>query len=284
MAIHTGVIKIGRSVQMRRIAPVALAVSLLAVLWVANAAMAITSISQSYLATTDIPLGSIVSLKKNTADEIIPATVSEADNIFGVAINAGSALLTISGTKGTQVQVATSGTAAVLVSDINGTISQGDPITASPIAGVGMKASDNVRIIGMAQSDAKGGSKQSYKDGKGVEKSVTVAQIPVLVNVAYFFKEPDKTIIPAGIQNIANGIAGKKVDSLPILISAAIFVVILIVVSSIVYSMIRSSIISIGRNPMSQSAVYRDLIQLSALVLGILSVGLIAIYLVLTKL
>jgi hypothetical protein len=58
----------------------------------------------------------------------------------------------------------------------------------------------------------------------------------------------------------------------------------LIVVSSIIYSMIRSSIISVGRNPMSQSAIYRDLIQLSALVIGILAVGLISVYLVLTRL
>jgi len=48
--------------------------------------------------------------------------------------------------------------------------------------------------------------------------------------------------------------------------------------------MIRSSIISVGRNPMSQSAVHRDLIQLSALVLGILAVGFTALYLVLTRL
>lgn len=39
-----------------------------------------------------------------------------------------------------------------------------------------------------------------------------------------------------------------------------------------------------GRNPMSQSAVHRDLIQLSALVLGILAVGFTALYLVLTRL
>jgi hypothetical protein len=48
--------------------------------------------------------------------------------------------------------------------------------------------------------------------------------------------------------------------------------------------MIRSSIISVGRNPLSQSAVYRDLIQLSALVLVILAVGLAAIYFILSKL
>ena len=57
-----------------------------------------------------------------------------------------------------------------------------------------------------------------------------------------------------------------------------------LVVSVIIYSIIRSSIISIGRNPMAQSAVYRNVIQLSTLVLAILGVSVIAIYLILTRL
>jgi hypothetical protein len=284
MAIYTEAKRMGESIGRWRIVPVLLSVSVFVTIWLATSVAAVTSISQSYLATKDIPLGSIVSLLKSTSDEITTSTIDNADNIFGVAINAESALLSISGTEGTQVQVASSGTAAVLVSDINGEIVQGDPVTASPIAGVGMKATDNIRIIGMAQSDAKGGSKQTYKTKNGEEKSVMVTTVPVLVNVAYFFREPDKTIIPTAIQNVANGIAGKKVDSLPILISGGIFLIMLIVVVSIIYTMIHSSIISIGRNPMAQSAVYRDLIQLSTLVLAILMVGLVAIYLVLTKL
>jgi hypothetical protein len=90
-------------------------------------------------------------------------------------------------------------------------------------------------------------------------------------------------LIPTAVQSIANALAGKKVNPLPILISIGIFVVTLIVVVSIVYSMIRSSIISVGRNPMSQSAVYRNVIQLSALVLVILGAAVGSIYMVLTK-
>ena len=105
-----------------------------------------------------------------------------------------------------------------------------------------------------------------------------------MVNVSYFFKEPERTLIPSALQNLANALAGKQVDTLPIILAAAVFIIMLIVVVSIIYSMIRSSIISVGRNPLSQSAIYRDLIQLSALVIGILGVGLIAMYLILTRL
>lgn len=245
---------------------------------------ATTTISQSYATSDKLSIGSIVSLKQNTSDEVIAASNNSVDNLFGVVINANNALLSLSNEQKNQVQVATSGIVQVLVSDINGQIAQGDHITASPINGVGMRATDNVRIVGIAQGNLSGGSKETYKDSAGKEQSTIIGQVPVLVNVAYYFKEPSKTIIPSAIQNIADAFAGKQVSTLPIIVSAIIFIVMMIIVVSIVYSMIRSSLISVGRNPMSQSAIYRDLVQLSALVLGILAVGIIAIYLILTRL
>lgn len=251
-----------------------------------TASHAITSISQSYSAKDTLPLGSIVSLENNSSDQVIAAATSNVDSLFGVVINANSSLLSLSNGQANQVQVATSGTARLLVSNINGSISRGDHITASPISGVGMKATGNVRIIGIAQGDitTTSSDKQSYTDKDGVKHDVLLGEVPALINVSYYFKEPDKTIIPSAIQNIANSLAGRPVNTLPIIVSAAIFLIILIIVSSIIYSMIRSSIISVGRNPMSQSAVYRNLIQMSGLVIVILAVGLISIYLVLTKL
>lgn len=247
-------------------------------------ASAATAISQGYMTSDDLTLGSMVSLEKNTTDRVKAATTTNVDGLLGIVINSDSSLLSVTNGQDNQVQVATSGTIQVLVSDINGPVEQGDHITASPLAGIGMRASANVRVIGVAQSDMKSASKQSYKDKDGKQHEVMIGQVPVLVNVAYYFKEPEKTVIPGALQNVANALAGKEVSTLPILLSSGIFVVMLIVVCSIVYSMIRSSIISVGRNPMSQSAIYRDLIQLSALVLAILGVGLLSIYLILTRL
>ena len=245
---------------------------------------AATTISQGYSTKEDLSLGSIVSLQKNSSDTVTAATTSNADSIFGIVINSDSSLLALTNDTKEQVQVATSGTVPVIVSDINGEIHQGDHITASPLRGVGMKASANVRIVGIAQGGMKNATKETYKDKAGKEHSVTLGEVPVIVNVAYFFKEPEKTVVPTALQNMANALAGKTVSTLPIVLSAAVFLIMLIVVSSIIYSMIKSSIISIGRNPMSQAAVYRDLIQLSSLVIAILAVGLIAIYFILTRL
>ena len=245
---------------------------------------ALTPISQGYITSDKLSVGSIVSLKNNTTDEVVGATIDNVDSILGVVINDGSSLLTLSSGQSNQVQVATSGNLPVLISDINGEIKKGDQITASPIKGVGMKATSNTKVIGIAQGDPINSSdKESYTDAQGNKEDITLGQITVLVNVSYYFQQPDKTLIPAAIQNLANAMAGKKVDTLPILISGAIFLVTLIVVVSIIYSMIHSSIISVGRNPMSQSAIYRDVIQLSALVLGILAVARISIFLKLKR-
>ena len=245
---------------------------------------AVTSLSESYSSSDDLAIGSLVSVKDDQTDIVEASESSNVDNLLGVVIASGSSLLTLSNGKEGQVQVATSGTLPVIVSDINGEIVRGDHVTAGPVKGVGMRATANVRVVGIAQGKMTNVREQKYKDSDGATKTMKLGEVPVLVNVAYYFKEPDKTIVPAAIQNVANSLAGREVGTVPILISGAIFLIMLIIVASLIYSMIKSSIISVGRNPLSQSAIYRDLVQLSGLVLGILGVGLVSIYLVLTKL
>jgi hypothetical protein len=250
-------------------------------------AHASTLISESYTSTDKLPAGSIVSLKKGTTDHVEAASTVNAAYILGVIIDSNNSQLSISSSDSNQVHVATNGIEPVLVSDINGPIAVGDSITASPIAGIGMKASENVKVVGVAQEAFPNGSatKTSVTDKKTNQKQdVKLGQISALVNVAYFYKQPDKTLIPSAIQNVANALAGKKVNSLPILISIGIFIMAMIVVVSIVFSLIRSSIISVGRNPMAQAAVYRNVIQLSALIIVILGVAVGSIFMILTRL
>ena len=248
-------------------------------------AYAATTISQGYSTSDNLSIGSIVSISDKSPDQVVAATSSNVNNLIGVVINNGTSLLSVSNGSSNQVQIATNGLAAVLVSDINGAVVQGDQITASPVKGVGMKATNNAKVVGIAQSSASDGQSKtnSYTDSQGKKQKLSLSQVQALIGVTYFYVQPDKTLIPQAIQNLADALAGKKVDSLPIIISAVIFIVTIIIVVSIIFSMIRNSIISIGRNPMAQSAVYRDVIQLSALVLGILAVAVIAIYFILSR-
>lgn len=244
-----------------------------------------TAISQSYIADEPLPIGSIVSLKEDSSDRVEAANIDNVDNILGVVINENNSMIKLSGDQENQVPVANSGTFSVLVSDINGDINRGDHITASPINAVGMKATSNIKVVGIAQSalTQEQGHEDTYTDENGEEHPVLLGEVPVQVDIAYYFKEPDKTIIPSAVQNVTDAIAGKPTKPLPIIISGIIFIITLIAVASIIFSMIRGSIISVGRNPMSQSAVYRNVMQLTALVIGILSVAIASIYLLLTR-
>ena len=245
-------------------------------------ALAVTPVSQSYLTDKTIPLGSLVALDGDSADKVIPADPDSVKNLIGVTINDTTPLVLTSGNSNSAL-VATSGIAPTLVSNLNGEIELGDQITASPIAGVGMKATTNTKVIGVAQSQVSS-KKTETVNVNGKDEEIEIGEIRLLVSVGYHYQEPEKTLIPLALQNIANAMAGKKVDPLPIIISLIIFIVTMIIVISLVYSIVRSSIISVGRNPLAQSAVYRNAIQMSVLVLAIIAVATIAIYLVLTKL
>jgi hypothetical protein len=257
----------------------------LGLLFISSSAHAATLLSQSYITKSSLPVGAIVSLQKGFSDRVEAAKIANVNYIFGVVIDDGSSELSLSNGQTNQVHVATTGVEQVLVSDINGDIAIGDPITSSPIEGVGMKATSNTKVIGVAQDKFPNttASKQSFKDQNGKQDTAKLGNVPLLINVAYYYKQPDKTIIPASLQNVANAVAGKKVNALPILISGGIFIIMLIVVVSIVYSLIHSSIISVGRNPMAQAAVYRNVIQLSSLIIVIIGISIGVIYMLLTR-
>lgn len=270
----------------RRWFPAAAACVLLGIGLMQGGAAALAPISQEFLSDKPIAQGSIVSLNKDSSENVSTSNMSNVNAIIGVVINGDSSPITLSSNQSNQVQVATSGVIPVLVSDINGPISLGDEITASPIDGVGMKATDNAKVVGIAQGDLASSSnhtQQTYTDKQGQKHTILIGQVAVLVDVSYFFKQPDKSVIPPAIQNIANALAGKTVNPLPIIVSLVIFLITMIVVVTLIYTMIHGSIISVGRNPMSQAAIYRNLIQLSALVVVILAVAVIAISVILTR-
>ncbi len=247
-------------------------------------ALAITTyIAESYTAEEALPMNSIVSLKSNSNDSVVAANTSNVDTMIGVTIDRNDASITVTNGKENQVQVAKSGTLQVLVSDINGAVEQGDYITASPINGVGMRATGSTKVIGIAQNGLTGGVAQTIKNGDGTEQSVKVGTVPVLVSVSGYIEKSENSFIPRPVQEIANTLAGRTVSPLPILLSLGVFLVTLIVVTIIIYSMVRNGIISVGRNPLSSSAIYRNVIQLSVLVLGILVGAGVIIYFILTR-
>ena len=93
--------------------------------------------------------------------------------------------------------------------------------------------------------------------------------------------EVQEEFVPPLIQNTANTVAGKPVSPVRVIASIMVLVLALISVMVLLYSSVRSSIISIGRNPLSEGAVHRSLVEVAVTVIGILSLTFITIYLIL---
>jgi hypothetical protein len=240
------------------------------------------AISQSFLtADNNLTTGALMSLKTGSNNTAELATIDNVQRLVGVV---GNDTLVELG-NGTGTQVVTSGVTLALVSDANGSINAGDKITASPIAGIGQKAITSAQVIGIAQAGLNPAAAQiktlTAQDGSQVQ--VHIAKIPVQVNVTFYVPPGSQaTFLPAFLQDFANAVSGREVSPVRVVISALILFLAFVSIAVLLYSTVRSSIISIGRNPLSEKAVRKSIFQIGFTVMGILLLTLITIYLILT--
>jgi hypothetical protein len=243
---------------------------------------------QSYATASPIDNGTIVALTGKDAKSVKIATKSELQNMFGVTVDRNLIQLTLSG-DANNVYVATSGTYDVLVSTENGSIATNDYVTLSSVDGVAMKAGtidDQKTVFGRATApfDGKGVtlSSATLKDSNGVSKTVKIGAIPVTVNIQ---RNPNdkstKTALPDFLQRIGKAIAEKEVSPIRIYLSLGITAVSLIAAIAVLYSGVRSGVISIGRNPMSKKSIFRALLEVILTAFLILIIGMFAVYLLL---
>ncbi len=265
-----------------------LAAGVLLLLVAAPAALA--SLSQGYATTSTIPAGSLVALDSKSAGVVDTATLANIGRLFGVVVPPASASISLSGTGSGQVQVGTTGSATVFVTNAAGNIHVGDYLTVSPIAGVAEEVgTDSTRVIGTAQADfsgtGSGVTTQSVTDATGHSRTVAVGQIPILINVSSYTSTAGKQpyVVPNWLQNLSNTLAGKAVSPIRIVIASLILLVALMCITVLLYSAVRNSIISIGRNPLSRSSVLRGLFEVVAIAGIILAVTAAAMYVVISK-
>jgi hypothetical protein len=246
-------------------------------------AQGVSSIAQGFQ-TDDKSMvsGAIVSLKDGSPNTVELSNVTNLDQMIGVAGNKSVIELSSSAAG---VQVVTNGVTPTLVSDINGDIKSGDKITASPIAGVGMRATNSTLVIGSALGDLSSAKKEArtVKDKSGKEVQVHIGAVAVQVDKVFYEAPSDQnTFLPPALQDFADGLAGHKVSPVRVVVAALLVIFLFAAVTILLYSAVRSSIISIGRNPLSESAVRKSLMQVGLTVTGIFVFTTIVIYLILT--
>lgn len=228
----------------------------------------------------EIVPGSLVSAKAGDPHGVQLATNDPSSHLIGVADK--NPLVVIS-TGGTEVQVVIGGTTNVLVSDINGAIHVGDKIAASPINGVGMKATTDGQVIGTAQTDfdSSKANTQTVTDKKGENHTVHIGYLPLQVGIA-LFRAPSSDFVPPFIQNIANSIAGRPVSLIRLLICGTLLLIGLVTAVVLVYGAVRSAMTSLGRNPLAASAIRKSMYQIVGVALAVLCGSIIACYVILS--
>lgn len=241
-----------------------------------------SSFSQGFTSKTDIETGAVVSLGGN-GRSVEKSSIGAPEKMVGVV--ARDAVLEVSDGNERQIPVATGGRTLALVSDINGDISAGDKVTISPINGVGMKAIGSGYIYGTAQANfsvAEGISLQTIEAKDGKNQAVKIGLLPVQVGVVQYNSETDSSsILPEFLVEFASALAGKEVSVVRISIALAVLLIGTLSIGLILVSAVRSSITSIGRNPLAAKAVHKGLFQVLLITLGILITMLGIIYIIL---
>lgn len=256
--------------------------SVICLLLVPAAVFAESAISQGFPTEETLQPGTIVS-RQEKEKGIEQATSGSADRLLGVVSD--TSLLELSDDGPSQAQVVTNGLAYTLVSNINGEIKVGDFVTASPLKGVGMKTLETGYVIGVAQAnfaDSKKVSERTVTDKLGNQKVISIGLMPVQIDVTHYEKQDDKkSVIPQFILSIAQAVSGKRVSVVRVLAALLVLIVGTVAIGVMLYASVRSSIASIGRNPLAAAAVNRGLLEISFLTLGILVIMLAAVYLIL---
>lgn len=245
--------------------------------------------SQGYASDTVLQIGTIVQLDDKDATKVMPATQADFGHMYGVTVDPHLLAVTVSNAAlKNEVYVATSGTFNVLVSDQNGPINIGDYVTVSAVDGTAMKAdTSQTAVFGRAAGNFTGKSdgigSVTLKDTAGqTSKNVTLGIIPVAIDIrANPNQKSTKAEVPKILQRIGEAIAEKPIGPFRIYLSIAIMAITIIASIVILYSGVRNSLISIGRNPLSKKLIFRGLLEIVLTSIIILIIGLFAVYLLL---
>jgi hypothetical protein len=223
------------------------------------------SISQGY-STSDTTLkkGMVVSLSSDSTQDhpaVQSADVTNVDKIVGVVVGMNDTLITV-GSSTAQIYVATTGQLPAYVSDFNGSVKKGDLISLSPLKGVLMKADDNgsIGVMGTALEDYPLSSAQTVtvNDSSGKPATVHVGLVNVDINMK---PTTVSTSSQNWLQRLGKSITGHNVSELRVVAALAIFVTLLVIEGTVIYSAVSGSLISMGRNPLAKNQILWQLVR-----------------------
>lgn len=246
------------------------------------------NVAQSYQTDEALQKGMLVRLKKSEPSKVESLSQDAVEDMFGVVISSSDATVSLSSPDATQqVFVATSGKYDVLVSTQNGPIREGDYITVSSLAGVGMKAETTQQLVlGKAltafngMSDTETTATLTTSKGK---QEVKLGHIQVEVSVAHnpLYQKQDEAGVPKFLSKAAQLVTDRPVSAFRIYASLVALGTSLLIAGGILYAGVRTGMIAVGRNPLAKRSIFRNLIQVTLMSLIVFVIGVFAVYLLL---
>jgi hypothetical protein len=232
------------------------------------------TIAKTFASNQTISPGYVVAISKADTTRVELATEKELSRIYGVAVDPSDSSVTLQSANG-KVVVVTSGSYNLLVSLSGGVVKAGDYLSLSPTDGISAKASDSQEyIVGRALSDFNGTTGVISGNGDNA-----VGRIAAQVSPGKNPLSKSEPTVPGPLLKVANSLAGKPVSAERVYTALGIFLVSLAVAASLIYVGVRSSMISIGRNPLSKHSIMRGLMQVVFAAALVFSAGLLGVYL-----
>ena len=257
-----------------------------AVFFVLMASVSAQQFTQGFATDEKLLRGAIVARVEGDEGKVEAASLDSIARLYGVVVRSNESAVTLTvDTAG--VLVATSGRYEMLVSNLNGEIRAGDYLSASPIKAVAMRADNRQeKSIGQALQAFDTSNPDNILTTEDVTaengKTFTTAIGRILVDLdvrnnplAFGVQAPEVLI------RLGESIAGGPVSITRIWGALAVTLLTFATGSLIFYVGVRTSIIAIGRNPLSKASVLRGFLQVTAISLVIFIIGGFAVYLIL---
>lgn len=241
-----------------------------------TAAATAQTVLQGYDTDEDLQRGMLVAVKPDDPAKIIKVTGKNLNDLKGVTASPNDSPVRIGG-EGQKTFVATSGVYDVLVSVENGEIRQGDYISISSQAGIGKKASEEQPVVlGRAVDNFTGRGDATAGSGSSAAGRI---KVDVAIGKNPIQKKVEKDVIPDFLQKMGETVADKPVSTFRLYIAFLLLLITFAITAITLYSGVRGTIVSIGRNPLSKGVVLRGMVQVLIVSLIIFIAGLIGVYL-----
>jgi hypothetical protein len=248
--------------------------------------MSAQNVTQGYGSDKLLQRGTVVSLDGEDTSKVVAANKENQDRLHGVVVASNDASFTLS-ENNQKTFVSTIGRFDTLVSTESGSIQPGDFITISSITGIATKAGEfDPYTIGKAiegfDGSANAVSSAELQNSLGETFSVSIGRILVDIGVGSNpLLRPAESSLPEFLEKAAELIADKPVSPVRVYIGIFILLSATAIAGSLLYSGTKSSVISIGRNPLSKKSITKSLMQIIVSSIIIFLIGLFGVYLLL---